>query len=84
MAAVVDTSIGGARVARELDRIAELRGYPCLVVSDNGMVSVIRAGIQCEAAIVTSVRKGVRHVDVATAERRVRLLVEDPEAGMMS
>ena len=33
-AAVVDTSIGGARVARELDRIAELRGYPCFVVSD--------------------------------------------------
>jgi putative transposase len=24
------------RVARELDRIAELRGYPCMVVSDNG------------------------------------------------
>ena len=35
LAAVVDTSIGGARVARELDRIAELRGDPCLVVSDN-------------------------------------------------
>jgi putative transposase len=27
LAAVVDTSIGGARVARELDRIAALRGY---------------------------------------------------------
>ncbi|CUH54102.1 putative transposase OrfB [Shimia marina] len=36
LAAVVDTSIGGARVARELDRIAALRGYPCMVVSDNG------------------------------------------------
>ena len=36
LAAVVDTSIGGARVARELDRIAQLRGYPCMVVSDNG------------------------------------------------
>ena len=36
LAAVLDTSIGGARVARELDRIAELRGYPCMVVSDNG------------------------------------------------
>lgn len=36
LAAVVDTSIGGARVARELDRIADLRGYPCMVVSDNG------------------------------------------------
>ena len=36
LAAVVDTSIGGVRVARELDRIAEQRGYPCMVVSDNG------------------------------------------------
>jgi len=36
LTAIVDTSIGGARVVRELDRIAELRGYPCLLVSDNG------------------------------------------------
>lgn len=33
---VVDTSLTGPRVVRELDRIAELRGYPCMVVSDNG------------------------------------------------
>jgi len=33
---VVDTSLTGLRVARELDRIAELRGYPCMIVSDNG------------------------------------------------
>jgi hypothetical protein len=24
------------RIARELERIAELRGYPCMMVSDNG------------------------------------------------
>lgn len=36
LAAVVDTSISGVRVARELDRIADMRGYPCLIVSDNG------------------------------------------------
>ncbi len=36
LAAVVDTSLSGRRVARELDRIAERRGYPCMVVSDNG------------------------------------------------
>lgn len=36
LAAVVDTSLSGIRVARELDRIAEIRGYPCMVVSDNG------------------------------------------------
>lgn len=36
LAAVIDTSLSGLRVARELDRIAEMRGYPCMVVSDNG------------------------------------------------
>ena len=33
---VVDNSISGVRMARELDRIAETRGYPLMVVSDNG------------------------------------------------
>src|SRR5947209_14877103 len=33
---VVDTSLTGLRVARELDRIAELRHYPRMIVSDNG------------------------------------------------
>ena len=33
---MVDTSLTGLRVARELDRIAELRGYPGMIVSDNG------------------------------------------------
>src|SRR6266446_10680120 len=33
---VVDTSLTGLRVVRELDRIAELRSYPCMIVSDNG------------------------------------------------
>ncbi|GEO83055.1 transposase [Pararhodospirillum oryzae] len=36
LAMVADTSISGQRVARELDWIAERRGYPCLIVSDNG------------------------------------------------
>lgn len=36
LAAVVDTSTSGARVARELDRIAKLLRYACLVVSDYG------------------------------------------------
>ena len=36
LATVVDNSISGVRVARELDRIAETRGLPCMVVSDNG------------------------------------------------
>ena len=33
---VVDTSLTGLRVARELNHVAELRDYPCMVVSDNG------------------------------------------------
>ena len=36
LATVVDTSLSGVRVARELDLIAETRGRPCMVVSDNG------------------------------------------------
>lgn len=36
LATVVDNSLSGERVARELDRIAMIKGYPCLVVSDNG------------------------------------------------
>jgi hypothetical protein len=33
---VVDTSLIGLRAARGLDRIAELRGYPRMIDSDNG------------------------------------------------
>ena len=36
LGAIVETSITGHQVARELDRVAKLRGYPCMVVSDNG------------------------------------------------
>ena len=36
LALVADNSLSGVRVARELDRIAERRGYPCLIVNDNG------------------------------------------------
>jgi putative transposase len=36
LATVADNSISGERVVRELDRIAATRGYPCMMVSDNG------------------------------------------------
>jgi len=36
LALVVDTSISGRRVARELDRVIELRRRPCMIVSDKG------------------------------------------------
>lgn len=36
LALVVDTSISGKRVARELDRLIAWRGQPAMIVSDNG------------------------------------------------
>lgn len=36
LASVVDTSISGRRVARELTALIELRGKPGVIVSDNG------------------------------------------------
>ena len=43
LACVADTSLSGQRVARELDNIARLRGYPCMVVSDNGTELMLNA-----------------------------------------
>jgi putative transposase len=36
LALVADTSLSGERLARELDRIGEHRGWPLMIVSDNG------------------------------------------------
>jgi putative transposase len=36
LAAVVDTSLGGARVVRELESVVSQRGWPHTIVSDNG------------------------------------------------
>jgi hypothetical protein len=36
LALVVDTSIGGRRMARELDTLIARRGKPTTIVSDNG------------------------------------------------
>ena len=33
---MVDNSLSGERVARELDQIAQRKGSPCTIVSDNG------------------------------------------------
>ena len=43
LALVVDTSLSGVRVARELDRLAELRDLPLMIVSDNGTELTSRA-----------------------------------------
>ena len=49
LATVVDNSISGIRVARELDRISEIRGYPCMVVSDNGTELTSNAMLEWQA-----------------------------------
>ena len=43
LALVVDTSIGGRRLARELDALIARRGKPALIVSDNGTEMTSRA-----------------------------------------
>src|SRR5579863_205946 len=43
LALVVDNSLSGVRVARELDRIIQGRGRPCMIVSDNGTELTSRA-----------------------------------------
>ena len=40
LACVADTSLSGQRVARELDNIARLRGYPCMVVSERALSAI--------------------------------------------
>lgn len=43
LALVVDTSIGGRRLARELDALVARRGKPTGIVSDNGTEMTSRA-----------------------------------------
>ena len=43
LAAVVDTSLPGMRVVRELEHLCELRGCPQMIVSDNGTEFTSRA-----------------------------------------
>ncbi len=43
LASVVDTSLSGARVIRELDRLCGMHGRPLMIVSDNGTELTRRA-----------------------------------------
>lgn len=46
LALIVDTSIGGARMARELDLLIARRGKPTTIVSDNGTEMTSRAMLE--------------------------------------
>ena len=46
LALVVDTSIGGKRMARELDTLIAWRGKPAMIVSDNGTEMTSRAMLE--------------------------------------
>jgi putative transposase len=46
LALVADTSLPGVRVARELDRLASERGWPLMIVSDNGTELTSQAILQ--------------------------------------
>jgi putative transposase len=46
LALTVDTSIGGARVVRELDALIARRGRPAMIVSDNGTELTARAVLE--------------------------------------
>jgi putative transposase len=46
LALTVDTSIGGARVVRELDALIARRGRPAMIVSDNGTELTSRAVLE--------------------------------------
>ena len=43
LTSVVDTSLSGIRVIRELDRLCDLHGRPLMIVSDNGTELTSRA-----------------------------------------
>jgi transposase InsO family protein len=50
VAAVVDTSLGGARVVRELETVVNQRGWPHTIVSDNELSKKARAGSEHTSA----------------------------------
>jgi len=43
---VVDTSIGGRRLVRELEALIARRGRPAVIVSDNGTEMTCRAVLE--------------------------------------
>jgi putative transposase len=77
LAAVADTSISGARVARELDALVAGRGRPNIIVSDNGPELTSRAIL---AWTPGRARLALHRAGQATAER-LRRELHRPAAG---
>ena len=67
---VVDTSIGGTRVVRELDTLIARRGRPAMIVSDNGTELTSRAALEW------SNRTGVEWHNIAPGKPTQNAFVE--------
>ncbi|MBL3706078.1 hypothetical protein GI582_25700 [Sulfitobacter sp. BDSS02] len=48
MATILDTSLSGQRVGRELVNIARVRFHPCKIVTDNGTELTSNAILKCQ------------------------------------
>jgi putative transposase len=70
LALIVDTSIGGCRMARELDALIARRGGPGSIVSDNGTAMTSRAMLEWAN------RTGVAWHDVAPGKPQQNGFVE--------
>ena len=76
LAMVVDTSLGGVRVVRELERLALARGTPQSIVSDNGTeltsVAVLRWAIDRVAWHYIQPGKPVQNAFIESFNSRLR------------
>ncbi len=79
LACVVDTSIGGVRVVRELERLVIERGTPSVIVSDKRL----RADQHRSAALVARATRLALHRAGKTGAKRLRRILQQPLARRM-
>ena len=77
LAAVVDTSLGGVRVVRELERLTIERALPETVVSDNEL-SISTSGVGAALTIVNTGSSRPRAVVLTELKREMPTQVEGP------
>jgi len=70
LAAVVDTSLGGMRVVRELELVVRQRGWPLTIVSDNELSKKARARDEHTSAVARGASKD--GYDCAIVEKTMR------------